>query len=571
MIFKFSVAAMLLAGLVLCHSAASNAILQQGSAGHTTIASDRFEGTLMVRDALNDRNEDVQLYSLVCTVDTYELNLGETNRNGPLIDGARVRVLAKLLGKTLLVERIDLVDMPVENVRGRSLQQSRFPVKTTFRLVVFIMDLTSCKGVGPATTTEEVRRAITSDRQNFADYMSTCSNGAAEIDRASLKIVTIPYLACSGVTTLGQAWTLNSCQGASPWGWFDYAEQQAPRLGINLDLYTHRVIITPRNQGSVLDPGCAWAGLSTNGLVYGRGNPFGYLWINGDFVNSPLAWMHELGHTFGFQQHAAKLNDCESCDTTSAMGGFGGGGLRCFNAPHNWALGWSAELNPGLSVASMPVGTVTNYQLLNQFNTALPSILRIQGGSAAGGPVFLSLRSNFGEYERPFDALNDRPTVLLHTWDAVSATDFKQARQTMLQTSFYAAGNSWSEPATGLVVKLVSITTAAATVSVCRASEYTREVSCFDGLDNDCDGLPDALDPDCMGGVTPWQAPQQKTQGTIDFSGILAGGNTAVTNPGTNAGIILGGSSLNGMPPPPPAAIKWGRRLRGTSSDKSAK
>ncbi|GIL77136.1 hypothetical protein Vretifemale_6686, partial [Volvox reticuliferus] len=52
----------------------------------------------------------------------------------------------------------------------------------------------------------------------------------------------------------------------------------------------------------------------------------------------------------------------------------------------------------------------------------------------------------------------------------------------------------------GLIIRVKSKTPLAATVSVCRylkANESGSYEICSDGLDNDCDGLVDAMDPDC--------------------------------------------------------------------------
>lgn len=64
-----------------------------------------------------------------------------------------------------------------------------------------------------------------------------------------------------------------------------------------------------------------------------------------------------------------------------------------------------------------------------------------------------------------------------------------------------AAGESWSHPQSGLVLRVRSIGASAADVAVCRKSN-TRGVenlaSCRAGLDGDCNGLVGLKDPQCI-------------------------------------------------------------------------
>lgn len=110
----------------------------------------------------------------------------------------------------------------------------------------------------------------------------------------------------------------------------------------------------------------------------------------------------------------------------------------------------------------------------------------------------------------PFAPNRNAPTLLIHSWDDSVRQDYISANTTFLQASLAATVTAylpltWTEPATGLTVTLRSADPlgASATVAVCKPAERGRELSCFNGLDDDCDGLPDAQDPDCFGAVAP--------------------------------------------------------------------
>ncbi len=59
-----------------------------------------------------------------------------------------------------------------------------------------------------------------------------------------------------------------------------------------------------------------------------------------------------------------------------------------------------------------------------------------------------------------------------------------------------AQGATLRLPLATLAARFVSNTSTSATISFCRYTQ-ARETSCTDGLDNDCNGLVDALDPAC--------------------------------------------------------------------------
>lgn len=65
-----------------------------------------------------------------------------------------------------------------------------------------------------------------------------------------------------------------------------------------------------------------------------------------------------------------------------------------------------------------------------------------------------------------------------------------------------ACGCAWVRRTPQFRVRLLSANETGARLSVCRYA-VTIEANCGDGVDDDCDGLIDAADPDCKW-VLPW-------------------------------------------------------------------
>ena len=121
-------------------------------------------------------------------------------------------------------------------------------------------------------------------------------------------------------------------------------------------------------------------------------------------------------------------------------------------------------------------------------------------------PLACLHRHNSQTYDQPFS-----PSVghklLVHTWPTAALAD-RNAAVTTLQASLTFVGASWSDDATGLTVILLSVDPSgnSANVAVCSPSERGKETSCDNFLDDDCDGLIDAMDPDCAAPSSPVKA-----------------------------------------------------------------
>ena len=86
--------------------------------------------------------------------------------------------------------------------------------------------------------------------------------------------------------------------------------------------------------------------------------------------------------------------------------------------------------------------------------------------------------------------------TMVNSWAGASYSDYFK---TYLNASL-STGQSYYDPASGLTVRQLQVTadSNAAVVSICRNSSTSETAAtCHNGLDDDCDGLIDAADPDC--------------------------------------------------------------------------
>ncbi|GIL48042.1 hypothetical protein Vafri_4754 [Volvox africanus] len=236
-----------------------------------------------------------------------------------------------------------------------------------------------------------------------------------------------------------------------------------------------------------------------------------YSWINGRYAQDLTVYMHEMGHNMGLQ-HSGRvgITNNEYADASCTMGH----GRTCFNAPNMWRLGWVAPLPGGdLNGTTLEVGRQKRFFLTGQ-NKAQQSIVRIDptwtlNGTAVptsktstSAPVYyVSLRTQ----EPPFEVLSPSVTrIYVYTSQAT------QAVNSYTRSTFQAVLNVDNEFRAsmpyGIVVRVNTLTSSNSSISICRASGDSEaqvgSSSCFDGRDNDCDGLVDEEDPDCSGDGT---------------------------------------------------------------------
>ncbi|KAG2450776.1 hypothetical protein HYH02_004613 [Chlamydomonas schloesseri] len=390
--------------------------------------------------------------------------------------------------------------------------------------VIFITDM--C-GNGPAVTVEELEARLfggSAEPSSEADmsvqgYMSSCSNTQAIFSRDNVLIVGPVSLDCDG-STWDLAWSTLSCFENDYVGWQWAVEEWAYGNDIDISRYRHRVVITSPRKADWMtagDPDCLWSGMGVLGPAYnaaGEQNTdatavysegvFSYAWVSGDHWNRPQGWLHELGHNY-YLHHATSLG-CGSayCDDSCTMGYCCT--PRCFNAPHNWQVGWD-DPTARLGGWDLPPGLPARYTLASGLGRNAPpprgrsgAVLRVDAAWAGvddggvGTTLWVSYRAGKSVYDQLPDELTDRVSIFWYP-----GTDPNDATVTV-RLAALAEGEVWRNDTLSLSVTRAAPAAggAGAQVVVCRYSG-DAEAECGDGLDDDCDGLVDMDDPDCSG------------------------------------------------------------------------
>ncbi|PSC77062.1 hypothetical protein C2E20_0521 [Micractinium conductrix] len=341
----------------------------------------------------------------------------------------------------------------------------------------------------PMYTPADVKRAIfedpTGSSQTLGSVVRQCSYGRSKVTQRSARVADLVELPCSG-TSRGVAWSMSTCEQADLDGAASAAEDALRAKGVDVDSYVHRVFLMP--------PGaCQMVGMAQVGCDRKAGCR---AWIGGYHWISAQAIMHEVSHHMNLD-HAGAWRDGlfqEYGDDTCGMAYCCA--YRCFNTPHAWQLGWiSVQQVDGASLA--PGQTVTA-------TLASQSVGRAQGGGLRRGvrivptwapavdPLFLGYRTRHGgDATLPDGAANK---LSVYTAAIKGADD---ARMTTWEGAL-AAGESWTHPTAGLVVRFRSVVNGTtAVVSVCRKGGVETLQSCQANRDMDCNGLAGVNDRAC--------------------------------------------------------------------------
>ncbi|KAG2454126.1 hypothetical protein HYH02_001162 [Chlamydomonas schloesseri] len=282
---------------------------------------------------------------------------------------------------------------------------------------------------------------------------------------------------------------------------------------------------------------CSWAGYadvtctSATCSAYVRG--YGS-------ATTPHLVMHEVMHNYGLE-HAGR-GVLEYGDQTDVMGDYSkaSSGLLCPNAPNMYRIGWAKPINPPGTPPFTPdangaVGAFGNLTVANftTSNWIRGLVIPAQGtrddnmvvvNVGAAGPeldaaritgvnkYYFSYRvrnATAGGYDSGVSSTFHRK-VLVHRYGGIQSERVFGFRPDLVDSGpTFASSRSatWTSPFVPLHdnglggavrVVVVSATDTEAVVNICRMTE-TRETSCGDGLDNDCDGATDDQeDSDCQ-------------------------------------------------------------------------
>ncbi|GFR49952.1 hypothetical protein Agub_g12060 [Astrephomene gubernaculifera] len=444
-------------------------------------------------------------------------------------------------------------DTPQESGWRRRIQQSSlseldFPTDLRWtapalKPVIFIVNMCN-KGGGAAASRDDVWRILRDSPTNLAGYYDTCSYNRTALDLSNTLVIGPLQLPCNGTNSpsMGSGpWTVTSCHGTNPYGWFYWAEQYAVNtLKVNLSTYNHRVMIMPKLHQTFMEEDCGWAGISTTGSVNPMPhNPYAYrysyTWLAGDMWSSPWLWFHELGHALWLQH--ANTPAQEYGDIASSMGGLKGYGLRCYNAPQNWQLGWGSpfvvltrnELRPGVTVKR--VIPAAHLDPDHSIRIALGPGAG-QASDVSGVPancttqLWVSYRASSSVYDMLWKDLGTS-AAFVHQWEGTSFSASPEPIELASLKVPYATktpsdvqSSSYTVDGCRLVISALEVWDGYASFGVCvKTSDSGYETNCHDGIDDDCDGLIDAKDPDCRqppGKNLPPQQPISKASTSSD-------------------------------------------------------
>ena len=211
-------------------------------------------------------------------------------------------------------------------------------------------------------------------------------------------------------------------------------------------------------------------------------------------------------------------------------------GLLCPNAPNMYRIGWAKPLNePGTpafaSDADGASGAFGNLTVANFTSNWIRGLVIPAQGTrddnmivvnvGAGGPeleaeritgvnrYYFSYRvqnRTSGGYDSGITSSFNRK-VLVHSYNGIQSERVFGFKPNLIDwgPNFQSKTSTWTSPFVALrgglggAVRVVVVSTSdtQAVVNICRMTE-TRETTCNDGFDNDCDGAADNEDGDCQ-------------------------------------------------------------------------
>ncbi|KAL4421679.1 hypothetical protein ABPG77_001220 [Micractinium sp. CCAP 211/92] len=347
----------------------------------------------------------------------------------------------------------------------------------------------ACPGTTlPLTTVAAVKKAVFEELSprgvTVGSTLNRCSYGITKLTTSNSLVAPLVNLPCNG-TNNGVNWTFSKCDFDDFNGYADAADEALRQKGVNLDAYKHRVYLLPPSS-------CGFVGL---GYVGCDGSFDCRVWIGADFWATPAAIVHELGHNL-YLAHAGAMTSAGVYDEYADMSGTMGYCCadRCPNTPHAWQLGWiTAQQINGSAIK--PGQTLT-------FNINSQAVSRQTGlritGLDGSDPLFVGYRTKAGgDTPAPADIAGASISAgRLHLYTAAIANTFDPKPTSWMGS--VSNGSAWEHPTAGLVVRLRSVSSTSAVVTLCRKAGPETLASCRAGLDNDCNSLVADKDAACL-------------------------------------------------------------------------
>ncbi|GLC58592.1 hypothetical protein PLESTB_001378100 [Pleodorina starrii] len=353
---------------------------------------------------------------------------------------------------------------------------------------------------------------LSNTAKSMAGYYDTCSYSQVRIEPWQVRVLEGLEVPCSGdldqltfTFPTGNAFDTNGCGNDNMLKWHFHLDAVASaRYGIVPTDFNHKAILLPTGFTSMRPQCNGFVGSASRGpwiKPVGDANGYGtgLIWWSGDSFGSVEILFHEVGHTLGMA-HADVPGGCglyDQCDHTCPMGAVGGQGIRCPNAPHMWQLGWGQPFrhltDSDLPAAGFQVVIYVPPQMTTQRSFVTVALSSFPAEMAQ---LFVSARINTAPYDLPYIALlNGWAFLTVHSYNGTAEKPY--ARTVLLGDVQIA--DSFVEPRSGLVVTYGKWDGRRGVAATFCLRAAPREQTCGDGLDDDCDGLPDARDPDCAG------------------------------------------------------------------------
>eukprot|EP00798_Chlamydomonas_sp_ICE-L_P014165 gene14165-20133_t len=307
---------------------------------------------------------------------------------------------------------------------------------------------------------------------SMENYFVNCSYGKTKFNETNevvnLMNVVMPATGVSFKSKL--AYDMSKCQFFEMYAVQEWAEQQYTLMGGDITQFTRRIVITPNYR-------CGWYGLGSQGC-FGK---YCYVWVRGDRGQFTSTFFHELGHTMNLQHSSTLTNEYGDC--SCAMGCPYDRG--CYNAPTGQRAGWN-----------VPIGTYNHDNITagTWYDFTLPAARLTDKNFVRFPAYYFSYRTRVGYDESIRSSYAQR--ISIHQYNGTSIFDFW--RPIIVGNAGLQLGAIFNDTNTGIVVETLEFGETEGKMKLCRYTE-TVETNCFDGLDNDCNGLTDDEDPACAG------------------------------------------------------------------------
>ncbi|KAG2496773.1 hypothetical protein HYH03_005181 [Edaphochlamys debaryana] len=340
------------------------------------------------------------------------------------------------------------------------------------------------------------------------NYIQKCSFGRSKLTNSTQLVFEVD-VPCRGTGPGGRYNSKVACGDAEQAAWSQAAEELVQRQwDIDLTPYKQRIGVLPNEVSKI----CGFGGRGSVGCAERC-----YTWITHDYASNLVYFLHEMGHNWGLR-HATAYDSASATGDWSCIMGTAG---ACLNAANGWKMGWALPL-PGadLNGSTMPPGTWLPYFVPYQ-STAHASHVRIYpswvptnstdlGGGLPAPAFFISARIEDlpfegGVLDDYWDEHFDSPPGMVFVHTSQNSQEPVPYLASHMEAALNASQQYRAPPPYDIVVRVDRLDGATgASVTVCRSeqeAESRNDGSCYDGIDNDCDGLTDQQDQDCQTGA----------------------------------------------------------------------